>query len=441
MGPSEPSYPVITVDDAFHACHPEIPLEPGDPRYVDLTPVRGGHYLATVITQCIQRTRLPMFHKQLVTGHRGSGKSTELKQLHANLRDQGYLAVYVDVEELLDLGDITYLDVLVAIAQAIAEHLRTEKIKLSPGLLKALDDWFAEVVLTKEQRQDVEGTLSAEFGVGSRVPLLRMLASVTGQIKSGSSRKVEIRRTLERELRVFIQRLNDLIADARIRLQKRGWSDLVVILDGLEKMHYARLENGKSTHSALFVDHSEQLKAPECHIIYTVPISLVFNVNLGDAFPDETIVIPMVKVTRDDGNAPYEDGREALLKVVAKRVDVDAVFTDRQCLERLVEVSGGSVRDLMRLVRLSCYGATDRITRAHVDEAVCSLVRDYDRLIRDEDVEGLQQVAQQRRVSNNETSAWLLHHRLILEYQNHHRWADPHPAVRLSPRLQAKLKE
>ncbi|RMF33035.1 MAG: ATP-binding protein [Chloroflexi bacterium] len=430
------SYPAQTVDDTYHACHPELPLEPGDPRYVPLTPVRGGFDLSIVVAQCIQRTRPPTFHRQLVTGHRGSGKSTELKHLQARLRDARYFAVYLDVETVLDLGDITYLDVLVAIARALDDAVRAEKIRLSHKLLEDLDRWFAETVLTEEQRRDVTGSLKAEFGVGPKVPLLsRMLVAITGQFQSGSSRRVEIRRTLERELSVFLQRLNDLINDARTRLARKGWKDLVVIVDGLEKMHYAVLPDGQSTHSAFFVAHAEQLKSPCCHIVYTVPISLVFNVNLGDAFPDPAVVIPMVKLTEKDGLTPYEEGRQALFEMIRRRVEVETVFEDPDTVWQLIEASGGSVRDLMRLVRLACYGATERITPAHVKQAIRSLILEYDRLLKEDYLDRLRQVAKQRYLPQDELSAQLLHHRLVLEYVNDERWANLHPAVRRSPRL------
>lgn len=435
------TYPVRTVDETYHACHPDLALEAGDPRYVPLTPVRGGFDLAVTITNNIRRTPAGFFHQQLVTGHRGCGKSTELKQLQARLREEGYFAVYVDAETLLDLGDLTYLDVLVALTQELEEALRGEKITISRRLRQDLDEWFADVVLTEEQRRDVERSLQADFGVGPQVPpLARMLAAITGQIRSGSSRRVEIRRQLEQNLRVFVQRLNDLVDDARVRLVRKGWKDLVFIVDGLEKMHYAPLPDGQSTHSALFVAHAEQLKSVHSHVVYTVPISLVFNANLGDAFPDPTLVIPMVKLTESDGRTPYEPGRQALFKVIARRVDVAQVFESEDLVWQLIEACGGSVRDLMRLMRLACYGATDRIRAAHVERAVQELVREYDRLVQDSDLERLTAIARERRVPGDDASARLLHLRLVLEYQNDERWADLHPAVRRTPRLRKALE-
>jgi hypothetical protein len=239
---------------------------------------------------------------------------------------------------------------------------------------------------------------------------------------------------LEQELGVFIQRLNSLLIEARRQVEKKGHKDMVVIVDGLEKMHYRELPEGQSSHSALFVHHAEQLKAPQCHIVYTVPISLVFNANLGDAFPDPTFVLPMV-------NHASEAGKQRLFQLVNQRVDVDAVFTNRDIVRRLIEMSGGSVRDLMRLVRVSCEGVAGQITPEDGERAVGILVREFDRLLRDEDMETLLQVAQDRRVQSDKTSAHLLHLRLVHEYQNDERWADLHPAVRQVRRVRERLGE
>jgi hypothetical protein len=68
-------------------------------------------------------------------------------------------------------------------------------------------------------------------------------------------------------------------------------------------MHLTFQEEGHTSHSLLFVEHSEQLKALRCHVVYTVPISLLYNRNLGMAFTNVD-VIPMVKITKDDGQTP-----------------------------------------------------------------------------------------------------------------------------------------
>lgn len=439
MGIVQPFDPATTVDQAYAACHPETPLGPGDSRYVTLTEVRGEIDLPRIVARRIQRTPPATFHKQLVTGHRGCGKSTELHQLRERLKDQGFFPVYFDVEDLLDPIDIEYVDILLTIGRTVFEAASDAGIQVDQKLLKSIDAWLAETVLTVEQRKDVEATLKSEFGVQAKLPFfLRIACAVTGQIRAGGTRRIEVRKKLEREVRVLLQRINDLFDDIQVRLARQGSKGLVVIVDGLEKMPYRALGDGQTSHSSFFVQHAEQLKAPHCHIVYTVPVSLVFNANLGDAFVD-TDLIPMIKVTESDGHTPCERGHKALMDVIEQRVNVDQVFEARQTVTGLVEMSGGSVRDLLRLVRFACDETDDVITQAHVDKARRKLIREYDHLVRDEDMDALAQVAQRRRVAGDEASARLLHLRLVLEYHNDERWADLHPAVRAGGKMQDRL--
>lgn len=69
-----------TLKDAYNAVDPTQPLPPHDPRYVDLTPVRGTDVVDSLFTNLTWSQR---FLSQLITGHRGCGKSTELLRLRA----------------------------------------------------------------------------------------------------------------------------------------------------------------------------------------------------------------------------------------------------------------------------------------------------------------------------------------------------------------------
>ena len=61
------------------------------------------------------------------------------------------------------------LDVLVAVARTLDETARAHKLRVSPKLIKAIGEWFAETVLTEEERRDVNLTLQTEYGVGLNV--------------------------------------------------------------------------------------------------------------------------------------------------------------------------------------------------------------------------------------------------------------------------------
>jgi len=429
-------YPVNNVDDAYNACDPEEALPAGDERYQDLNLVRGGGNIAEIIARRIRRvSRGRDFHQQLLTGHRGCGKTTELSRLRERLGEQRFFSVYLDVEELLDIGDLEYLDILLAIARAVEEKLREAQIGLDQKLVTELEHWFADVEESEERHKSLDGTLKTEAEAGVEIPLLgKLLANLTSQIASGSSYRQTIRRVLERELKVFIDRLNGLLFSARQGIKKAGFEDLVVIVDGLEKMHFRELDHGQSNHGVIFVEHAEQLKAPRCHIIYTIPISLVFNANLGDTFTDPAIVLPMVK---------YQtvEGKQALRNLVARRVRLDLLFENPDLVDDLIAMSGGAVRDLMRLIRMACDRVDDVITRVDVEAAIQQYVREFDRFLREADFESLRYVRKHQRVTADTMFSRPLQLRLIHEYQNGERWAALHPALQRLPWVEEALED
>ncbi len=430
------------LDDLFRACDPEEPLSADDTqRYVDLSDVRGTKNLASIIARRIVRSQ-PVYHQQLVTGHRGCGKSTELLRLKAALEGKQFFTVYLDVEDVIDLVEIDYLDVLLAIAREVEAQVRKRGLYLNAGLLDDLYQWFADRVLEKEQKTDFEAGLKTRVEAGGGVPLIaKLLAKFTAEIKTASSHRIVIRQVLERELPVFVGKLNALIDNARQFVQKEGCADIVIIVDGLEKMHYRLLQQADesdtgvfaqetSTHDMLFLHHAEQLKAPHCHLVYTVPISLAFNANLRDVF--DIFVIPMVKTD--------VEGLAKLTEIIARRVNVEVVFESPELLQRLVCLSGGVVRDLMHLMRLASDTDAVKIGVDEIEYACKTLIKDYDRTLRDADIAALRQVYQEQRVQADKCFERLLNLRTVLEYENGGRWAAVHPAVLAIPWVKKRLQ-
>lgn len=429
------TYPVDNFDDAYNACNPDQPLLVGDERYLDLTAVRNGESVS-ILTKRITRTekQAGAFHKQLLTGHRGSGKSTELHQLQQQLQDKNYFVVFLNIEDSLDLGEITYQDVLLSIAKSTLETLSEKNISIKPELLADLEAWFEDKIVSKDYVKDVKASAKVSNQAGIEIPFItKLLTTLQGEIRSGSSYRTEIRQTLEKELSVFILKLNDLLTAARAQLQKNGYVDLVIIVDGLEKMNYRILTDHESNHANLFIRHAEQLNAPQAHIIYTVPISLIFNAAISNEFADTVFMIPMVKYHQ-------AEGKQQLINLVGKRMRLD-LFAAPTILEQLIELSGGSMRDLLRLIRLATDTAETTIKDSDINRAIAMLVKDYDRLLKQEFIPLLQTVNNSKNIVADKDKLYeqLLHLRLVHEYENGTRWADLHPALRKIAWLQDKL--
>ncbi len=421
-----------TTAAAYRACNPSQPLLPDDDRYVDLTENRGVKQIAKTITRRIKRSEENARIKLLFTGHRGSGKTTELLRLQQELEGNKFFTIYMDVEDMLDLGSLSYLDVLVAMAKQVEAGLRAHTMALPAVLLDDIAQWFSEHIVEESKFREMQGEISTGAKAGSTIPFFaEFFASITASVKAGSSQRESIRIALKRELSVFMNRLNVLIATAREHVQANGYRDIVLIVDGMEKMHYELNADGVSTHTDLFVRHAEQLRAPQCHIIYTVPVSLAYNQNLGADF-DDIQVLPMVRTDAA--------GIAKLTELVERRVDTQQVFSEPELVEHLVRASGGVVRDLMRLVSLAADTDEDTIAAADVDYALRTLRNEYDRLIHSNDIPIFRRIQQERRIQGgDEEAARLLNLRLVLEYQNGERWAALHPAAADIPWVKEKL--
>jgi hypothetical protein len=417
-----------TTRTAYNACHPDIPLPAGDDRYVDLTPARSNQNFACIIAEALEWTQdapPPPYYKQLVTGHRGCGKSTEFFRLQAELEEREFFPIYFDVTDSLDLDDLNYLDVLLSIASEVIKQVEKSGIAIDKQFLQELYAWFAEKTATQERSSDMQAAVSTEASAGYELPFVaKFFATLTSQVRVGSSQKEEIRIVLRRELSVFLDRLNALLAEVRRQVQapEKGYKDLVVIIDGMEKMAFD-MQDGKSTHEILFVQNAEQLSAPQCHLIYTVPISLAYDANLSNAFGlDMITVIPMV-------NTKVDEGMKTLRQVVAARLEIDRVFVSPELLDQLIQMSGGAVRDLMRLIRIACQTST-HISQADVTRAINGLSIEYGRFIRGEDLAALKSVKQtQQAPGADPIYSRLLHLRVLHEYLNGSSWTDIHPLV------------
>ena len=423
-----------TIAEAYRACNPEKPLSAQDDRYVDLSESRGVQHIAELITWRIENSEPGMQVKQLFTGHRGSGKTTELLRLQQELEKSRFFTIYIDVEELLDLGSLSYLDVLMAMAKEVEAELARKEMPLSAELLNSIAQWFSDRIIEETKSREMAGSISTKATAGSEIPLFaKFFASTMASVKAGSSQRETIRTALKRELSVFMDRLNLLIDTAREKVKDNGCQDIVLIVDGMEKMHYELNSDGVSTHTDLFIRHAEQLRAPQCHIIYTVPVSLAYDQNLITDF-DDIEILPMVRTD--------SKGIATLIELVEQRMDTQLIFSDPDLLERLVRTSGGVVRELMHLIRMSLETRSEQISAADVDRAISNLRKLYARLIRESDIDYFRRIQRNHHIQvGDEEAGRLLHQRLVLEYQNGDLWADLHPIVTQIPWVKKALAD
>ncbi len=434
--------PATDLTEAFNVCDPAQPLDAGDERYVDLEPGRGDE--GSAVAQCkkrILRSRSPLV--QLLAGHRGCGKSTELRRLQKQLEAEGYFVAYFEVDSDLDLEDTEPTDILLAFVRNLEQAVREAGFSISGKLLDEFLLWFGDVVLEKTDRRQIEAEVRSEVGIGAEVPLFaKLMARFTGQVKTGTESKKHVRQQLDPQVSQLVHRGHLLVSAARTAAQEKGHKDLAVIVDNLDRIALKDRGDSRTSHEVLFIERGELLKGFGCHTVLTVPISLLFSAkqaNLSAIFPDRH-VLPMVKIAARSSREPWATGRELVADLLRQRLDLGTLFEDG-VVEKLISSSGGHPRLLMTLVRYALDFVDDPpITTTAAQKAFKRLVNDYGRSIPEDHWPLLASVSKDQAVKNDEQHQLMLFNLSVLEYQNEDRWCDVQPAIRELPQFQAALK-
>ncbi len=422
--------PATNLTDAFNLCDPGEPLAAGDLRYVDLVGGRGGGDAA--LTHCrrrILRSESPLV--QLVLGHRGCGKTTELRRLGTGLAEAGFFVIEVDVEADVDLEDVGPVEVLLSVLHHLEVGLRAARVRLPRKTVDDFVTWLGEVALELPLRRDLETELWSEVGGGRRPPLFaRLLSRLTGLVKTGGAPKLELRQRLESHLPQLMHRGGRLINAARAAVERAGQSDLVLIVDHLDRVALKQCAPGRSSHEALFVSRGALLKEFGCHTVLTAPFSLLFSTRLADLrtlFPVQH-VLPVVRIAERASRRPWPQGRLLLQQLLSRRVDLKLL--EDGVAEIMIAASGGHPGLLLTLVRQAldfCDQAP--VTFDAASKAVRRLIDDFWCLIPEEQLELLAKVYRDQKVKNDATHQRLVSDLVVIQYQSDATWYDVHPMV------------
>jgi hypothetical protein len=421
-----------------------LAVERGEDRkyYIDFSSVRGENIVETI------RDNISLFcpdHEtyDLFTGHIGCGKSTELLRLKAELQQQGFHVVYFESDQDLEMGDIDVSDILLTIAYRVSQSLEEAGLVLKPryfqSLLKELQEFLQSV--------EISG-ISCPLGI----------AEITTHSKASPKLRDRLRGYLEPRTNQMIESINrELLEPAIEKLQHRNQRGLVVIIDNLDRIDFSPRPWGRPQPEYLFVDRATQLRSLHCHVVYTIPLALLrfsddYKV-ISERFVADPLVLPMVPVRSRDGQK-HEAGMSRLRQMVLARAfpnldeadrlqRITEIFDSPETLDRLCQVSGGHVRNLLRFLnkwikaerRLPlCRDRLEAIIQDERNQAMLGIVS--------EDWDLLRQVAQQKKgiiVNDEQKSRYqkLLRNLLVLEYRDQNgSWFDVNPILAEAEELQ-----
>ncbi len=373
-----------------------------------------------------------LYEAVLFGGHVGCGKSTELRD-YAVLFRQSYTVRHLELTRTLDIHNLRFSDLLIALARSLVDLFAQEDLSLRPDpvFVDPVIGWFEQRIVRQDRFKDIDGEIRTEVKAQGGIPLLAsLLATMTAKVRGGASYREELRTEIRNGFLQLLVHFNALIAHANDLLRHQGRGPLLFIIDGTDKL-------SKDDADTFFNADVNQLGQIQTNLVVCAPISVLLEAG-GVAQRFTRVQLPMVKIFEAD-ETPRPDEEDALIELVLKRMPLQ-YFDSRDTVRYLVQHSGGHVRDLLRLVRAAFARIPgDLITHAVAEAAVRDVATEYQRLVRQSDWADLVRIGRSQGDERDRTDERLrlLYDLVLLEFNSY--WWRSHPLVRTLASYQKAL--
>jgi hypothetical protein len=267
----------------YNLCKVEEPLEPGDPRCVDIDGQGDqlrGQVWAERLAQQLQLADAPV--RILFSGLSGSGKSTELKRLHRLLQRErpDLRVILVDAASRLDLRvPIEAADVLTIVLDEVDRDLASLEGGAQGSVMERFWEFLRSVRLGGgsvetpvggvDLARQPEGGSELGLKVGSQG------FALGGKLRTDPGVRGWLRARVAAQPGTFFEKVRELGLALVERARKSDLEGIVVLVDSLEKLRGMNESWDQVNESAvrLFDQGAPFLELP-FHVLYTVPPTL-----------------------------------------------------------------------------------------------------------------------------------------------------------------------
>lgn len=361
----------------------------------------------------------------LLLGHRGCGKSTELNRMTERLEQGGYYVRTVKCSTDLDLFNIVHSDLFILMGEALLEIAEESDCKIEQGLLENIEEFWlegTETLVIQEAQDDILGTGTAVETKGIFAGILNIFAQIKTELRFNEETRKEYRRRISVRSSEWIRilgQVSDAITD------KLGGKRPIIIFEDLDRLN-------PEDAWKVFYNYAAILSGMKFPVIYTFPIALSYDVRFSameSYFITKTL--PMIKIETIEGQ-PFEDGINIIRQIVEKRASL-ALF-EEDVLAKMIQYTGGSLRDLFRVINAAAKRAerrnSGRIALEDADYALEDEKTSLTRRIEQKDYQFLLNIYQgnKERIEDKEMLLRMLQASVVLEY-NGKRWHNVHPLV------------
>lgn len=175
----------------------------------------------------------------------------------------------------------------------------------------------------------------------------------------------KIRETVKKNALDLINQFNLALAEVRADIRRNHvGQDLLFIVDGSERISY-------ETYEQLFVKDSYLLRGIDASIINSVRIDSFYRVAIAQQIAFfQPVILPMIHL-------PSLPGSEDRMKqIITKRI-AESHFFEKGVLEYFVQLSGGCIRQLLRIVnRAILYTRGEKISQTDAEQVADILSRE-----------------------------------------------------------------
>lgn len=287
--------------------------------------------------------------KRFLSGHVGSGKSTELNRLAADERIQtAFFPILLEIEEgyrqNLNIAQLLYLMACELFAYA-------DKNKL----LSETDAWAAPF-RDLDQRLFGEAGLRATQGT-TGVELSLFFVKLRQELKFEEKWRRRFRELGETQLTLLLDLVRGLVLDIETTASRRGdGRSPLLLIDDLDKVSEPEPQED------VFRKNTSSLFSPPLRIVYTVPTGVAFErcplplrQTLVHLYPAP--VLKKAPSSFEPEEAINEIGLHFLQTVLSSRV-APGLF-DTEAIRKAAAYSGGVLRNFFWLLRTSIDIARD----------------------------------------------------------------------------------
>ncbi len=350
-----------------------------------------------------------------ITGQRGTGKSSALRQLPTKDLNEKLHFVFITFYKDIDVADIDIVDVLLYIGESLINN--------NPKLLKEFD------YRLKELKGLYEGTIE-------RLNIKTTEKNIDFPIKLWAKfiANLDFRKEVREIIRPNLDEFADIVEEIVRRYESdvlKGKKQLVLVLDDLEKM------SDINQIRKLFIDSIQYLSKIRTPKLVTFPINLQTQDArfLGQQNTDTYTFAMCVGEECKISEQQEKINRNLFREIVKKRVSKSNLIDD-DAIELAIDYSGGILRQFIQLIQeagvQAILNGSDRVRIIEMEQKIDEISLKLSYSVAGEKVNILREVYKTKNLPEkiDNTVIELLLGNIIIAYPNAKAWYDVNPLVR-----------